>query len=160
MSKLKYLIGLVVIVIIGLFVYFGVTGHHTATFQLGDLAQDLHTARVADNPFKRAKGLSGVSLDSLKASHDSGMLFVFDTADVQNFWMKGMEFNLDFIWLKDGKVVKIDENVPAPVNGGTAAEVSSTPLAVNQVIELPAGGATQYGYAVGQTLHINLDGAK
>ncbi len=160
MSKpqvLKALFALIVVLVIGSLVYFGVSGHKTATFQLGDLPADLHVAKVADNPLKQAKGLSGVSLDSFK---EDGMLFTYKTASVQNYWMKGMEFNLDFVWLKDGHIVKIDKNIPAPVAGQPVATVSSSPLAVNQVLELPAGKADKYGYFIGQDLHIILDGAK
>jgi len=156
-QSLKALLGLIVILVIGTLVYFGVTGHRTATFQLGDLPTELHIAKVADNPLKRAKGLSGVDLASFK---EDGLLFIFDTATVQEFWMKGMKFNLDFVWLKDGHIVKIDKNVPAPVAGEPVAKVSSAPLKVNQVLELPAGKADNYGYFIGQDLHINLDGAK
>lgn len=160
MSKpqaLKGFFALIIVLVIGSLVYFGVTGHRTATFQLGDLPADLHIAKVADNPLKRAKGLSGVDLASFK---EDGLLFIFDTAAVQEFWMKGMEFNLDFVWLKDGHIVKIDKNIPAPVAGQLVATVSSSPLAVNQVLELPAGKADNYGYFIGQDLHIILDGAK
>lgn len=160
MSKsqvLKGLFAFIVVLVIGFLVYFGLSGHHTATFQLGDLPADLHVARVADNPLKQARGLSGLALDSLQ---EDGMLFTYSTALVQNYWMKDMEFNLDFIWLKDGHIVKIDKNVPAPVAGQPVATVSSSPLAVNQVLELPAGKADIYGYFIGQDLHIILDGAK
>jgi uncharacterized membrane protein (UPF0127 family) len=157
MSKLKYLLALIVIVFVGYLVYAGVTGHQTATFQVGADPADLHIAKVADNPLKRAKGLSGLALESLK---EDGMLFIFDTSTVQSFTMKGMEFNLDLVWINNGKIMKIDKNVTAPVAGTPAQEVSSTPLKVDMVLELPAGKVNQYGYIMGQDIHINLDGAK
>src|SRR5690349_12394377 len=52
---------------------------------------------VAKTPEEREKGLSG--RDSL--AQNSGMLFVFDHPDTYTFWMKGMKFPLDMIFIKD-----------------------------------------------------------
>jgi uncharacterized membrane protein (UPF0127 family) len=66
--------------------------------------------QIADTNDKRIKGLSGAtSLDA-----NSGMLFVFGQKSSPLFWMKDMLFSLDLIWISNGKVVKIDKNVPKP----------------------------------------------
>jgi uncharacterized membrane protein (UPF0127 family) len=66
---------------------------------------------VASTEASREQGLSGRT--SLAA--DGGMLFVFESKQVNpTFWMKGMQIPLDFIWISGGKVVRIDQNVPAP----------------------------------------------
>jgi uncharacterized membrane protein (UPF0127 family) len=44
------------------------------------------TAYLADNDEKRARGLMFVEKDKL--AENTGMLFIFDDAHVQNFWMK------------------------------------------------------------------------
>lgn len=107
--------------------------------------------RIADNPFEHAKGLSGTLPDTIGAD---GMLFVFDEQAERVFTMKGMKYNLDFIWIKDGKVVRIDENVPAPAPGEDPVQVSSKPLRVDMVLEVPAGIARQLGYVEGNDLTI------
>jgi uncharacterized membrane protein (UPF0127 family) len=64
---------------------------------------------VADTNDSRIKGLSG--RESL--GKDSGMLFVFDTKQVNfSFWMKDMLIPLDIVWVSNNKVIKIDKNVP------------------------------------------------
>ena len=65
---------------------------------------------IADTAAKRAQGLSG--RDNLAS--DSGMLFVFPIVKQHQFWMKGMKFSLDFIFIRDGKVVDLMRKVPPP----------------------------------------------
>jgi uncharacterized membrane protein (UPF0127 family) len=55
----------------------------------------------------QAQGLSGLS--NLAENH--GMLFVFEKPGSYYFWMKGMNFPIDIIWLtEDMKVVYIKKN--------------------------------------------------
>ena len=107
---------------------------------------------IADNAIEHAKGLSGTELDSLNAD---GMLFVFKKQQEREFWMKGMNYNLDVLWLKDGKIMKIDRNVPAPEKGEEPAKMSSWPFEIDVVIELPAGGVDKFGFVEGQTIKID-----
>ena len=65
---------------------------------------------VADTPQERAAGLSGYA----GLPEDAGMLFVFPEPRQPSFWMKGMEFALDLIWIRDGTVVQIRCLGPAP----------------------------------------------
>src|SRR4030042_2501153 len=51
--------------------------------------------------------------DSLAEDH--GMLFVMPYAKQQTFWMKGMRFSLDMIFIEGMRVVEIRANIPAPV---------------------------------------------
>jgi hypothetical protein len=62
---------------------------------------------IADNSIKITKGLSGRK----KLEDNSGMLFLFSSAHKPKFWMMGMNFGLDFIWINNGKVVDIHENI-------------------------------------------------
>ena len=68
---------------------------------------------VANTPDARKMGLSG--RDGL--NDKNGMLFVFEKGSFPTFWMKDMKFPLDFIWIKNGKITKIEKNVPAPAPG-------------------------------------------
>ena len=65
---------------------------------------------VADTPQERAAGLSGYP----GLPENVGMLFVFPEPRQPSFWMKGMEFSLDLVWIRDGIVVQIDASVPPP----------------------------------------------
>src|SRR3989344_9082121 len=57
---------------------------------------------VADSEVERAQGLSGRKV----LAEQTGILFVFPTAEQHAFWMKDMNFALDIIWLdKNWKIV-------------------------------------------------------
>lgn len=105
---------------------------------------------IADTQDKRAKGLGGrASLAS-----DSGMLFVFTEPSKYSFWMKGLSFPLDFIWIRGDKVVSILQNVSPPVPG---QQDSSLPLfqpsvEVDKVLEVNAGVIARLDIKVGDTL--------
>ncbi len=103
----------------------------------------------ANNPVERWSGLSWRSEESL--ADVDGMIFLFGSERERTFWMRGMKFNLDVVWLKDGKVMKIDSNVQAPVSGEEIARMTSAPFDVDAVIELPAGGADRLGIRRGHT---------
>jgi uncharacterized membrane protein (UPF0127 family) len=63
---------------------------------------------VVRDEASRQKGLSGrPSLDA-----KSGMLFIFDKPAIYTFWMPGMNFPIDIIWINNGKVIDISANVP------------------------------------------------
>lgn len=101
-----------------------------------------HTISVllANKTAERIQGLSGINKEDLGAD---GMLFVFSDKAVRNFWMKDMQFDLDVVWIEDGKVVKVDQAVNAPKNGAEPDRMSSNPFKVNAVLELPAGDASR-----------------
>ncbi len=108
------------------------------------------TARTSE---EREKGLSGIiSLDK-----DSGMLFVFtDNSKTPVFWMKGMLIPLDIIWIKGGKIVRIDKNVPVPSadtpNNKIKTYSAGTPI--DYVLEVNAGFSDSNSIKVGNSVTI------
>lgn len=75
------------------------------------VSEAIVTVELADTPAKRSKGLSG--RDSLAS--DAGMLFIFPEVKKPRFWMKGMKFPLDLIFIQEGRVVDSLAHVPPPV---------------------------------------------
>lgn len=92
---------------------------------------------VADTQEKRRKGLGG--RESLAS--DSGMLFVFEKEDQYPFWMKGLKFPLDFVWIKGDKVVDILQNIPSPTPGqkDESLPIYQSKVAVDKVLEVNGG---------------------
>ena len=89
---------------------------------------------IKDTSEERKQGLS----NRKHLPKDQGVLFIFDQPAQHSFWMKNMLFDLDFIWIKNNKVVDITENVPAPKNN--QPPVSLKPKSpVNKVLEVNAG---------------------
>ncbi len=102
---------------------------------------------VADTPEERAAGLSGYP----GLPDDAGMLFVFGEPTRPSFWMKGMRFSLDIIWIRDGTVAQIAAAVqpPPPNTPDDQLPRYQSDEPVTHVLELPAGAAARYGITVG-----------
>ena len=109
------------------------------------------TSQVANSPSEQHQGLSGT--ESLV--DNEGMLFIYDSALIPSYWMKGMLFSLDFIWLNEGYIVDLTENV-APENPPTTYYSPSSP--VDQVLEVNAGFIEKHSLSVGDYLDIDLPG--
>lgn len=62
---------------------------------------------IADAVEKQIQGLS----DRPFMAENEGMLFVYEKPGKPSFWMKDMLFPLDFIYIKDDRVVDLVENV-------------------------------------------------
>jgi hypothetical protein len=88
---------------------------------------------IADTPARWHKGLSG--RPSLCA--DCGLLFLFPDKAPRTFVMREMNFPLDLIWIKNGIIVKIDEN--APPEGRDFSNRYQSPGPVDMALELNAG---------------------
>jgi uncharacterized protein len=103
---------------------------------------------VADDEASREQGLSG--RDELPP--DAGMLFVLDT-DRPAFWMRGMRFPLDIVWIKHGRVVDITARIPTPGPGGGLPTYSPRPAA-NRALEVNAGWAARHGVRRGDPVRL------
>lgn len=107
---------------------------------------------VADTASKRSKGLGG--RDSLAA--DSGMLFIFDKQDKYSFWMKGVKFPLDMVWIRSNRVVDISKNAaPLPPD----IQDKDIPIymptePVDSVLEINAGFADTNNIKVGDLVAV------
>jgi uncharacterized membrane protein (UPF0127 family) len=104
---------------------------------------------VAKSSVEQIKGLSGTDFATYPAD---GMLFTYDKPRMLTFWMNGMNYDLDVLWIKDGVVQKISRNIPAPEPGETPARIYSEPYEVDMVLELPAGKSAEYNLQVGDTV--------
>jgi uncharacterized membrane protein (UPF0127 family) len=109
---------------------------------------------VATTPSAREIGLS--QTDSLP--EDRGMLFLYDTPDYYTFWMKGMKFPLDILFIRDSTIVTIARNVPPPSGTGDLPLYAPNEPA-NKVLEINAGLCDKYGIREGDTVEITFSEA-
>lgn len=94
-------------------------------------------AETAILPKELEKGLS--QRDSLE--QNQGMLFLFPSLRKPAFWMKGMNFPLDILWLKGDAIVEINENVPLFTQGNVTTIIPHQEI--NKVLELKPGTASE-----------------
>ncbi|GIW10185.1 MAG: hypothetical protein KatS3mg061_1242 [Dehalococcoidia bacterium] len=111
-------------------------------------------ARLALTPEQRTQGLSGVE----RLEPDEGMLFVYPVKGRYPFWMRGMLFPLDMLWIDDDRVVDLKPDRPVPAPGQSESELPIySPLAdANYVLEVNAGWAAAHGIIVGSPVTITL----
>lgn len=105
---------------------------------------------VADTQAERAAGLSGYA----GLPEDAGMLFVFAEPTQPSFWMKGMRFSIDIIWISYVTVVQIDASAPPPSQDTPDDQLPRyrPTQPITHVLELPAGAAERYGITVGSRI--------
>ena len=100
---------------------------------------------------EQARGLG--HRDSL--AWDTGMLFLYDDAQFRGFWMKGMRFDIDIVWILRGRIADISHRVPS-VESPEGPWPSYRPNSlVDQVLEVPAGYASSHGWQVGDRIEIS-----
>ncbi len=100
---------------------------------------------IVRTPEARAIGLSKYTT----LNHDKGMLFVFSKSGTQCFWMKGMKFPLDIIWIdRDKKVLHIERNLKPE----TYPQEFCPDVPAKYVIEVSAGVSDEAGITDGQKL--------
>jgi len=100
-------------------------------------------AEIADTGLKQMWGLS--NRESLPTGR--GMLFLFDRASLHGFWMKDMRFPLDLIWIREGRVIGISENLLP--EGSSPQQTYYPSSAVDAVFEINADEAAKAGIKIG-----------
>ena len=128
---------------------FGPQPIQVANFKVGE---NIIKAEIADTKEKRTQGLGG--RDSLAS--DSGMIFIFDKEDRYAFWMKSMKFPLDFVWIKDEKVVDFIKNAQAPKIGQKDSELPlyAPNQPIDSLLEVNAGFIDSRNIKVGDDAKI------
>ena len=109
---------------------------------------------VADTDKKIERGLMfRTSLDK-----DCGMVFLFNPPRKVKFWMFNCLMPLDMIFTKDGKIVKIEENVP-PCKSKDPRQCPTypdTPVFVDKVVEVNAGYCKKHGIKEGDSVEFSF----
>lgn len=107
---------------------------------------------LADSPEEQNLGLG--NRDSLP--ENNGMLFLFDKPGNHSFWMKGMRFPLDMIFILDNKIVGIYENVPILNDNNSNPQFYGNELVSDMVLEINAGLAKKYDIKKGGEVKLQI----
>jgi uncharacterized membrane protein (UPF0127 family) len=84
-----------------------------------------------------------------KLEDGTGMVFVYAKPQPVMYWMKGMRFPLDFVWIARGVVVEITESVAAPTNENPVPKTVVPATDVDMVLEVNSGWVKAKGIRVG-----------
>lgn len=109
-------------------------------------------AEIAKTEQELRAGLSGRD----KINSDSGMLFVLEPDTKPAFWMKGVKFPIDIIWIDDGKVTDVTANVPIVARDTTDAQIPkySPKQPVDYALEVPAGTTESKNIKIGDKVEL------
>lgn len=111
----------------------------------------INTAKIlvetVQTPEARNKGLSG----RINLPQNQGMLFLFEQPSFYAFWMKEMNFPLDFIWINDGHVVQVNQNVKPEDYQPPKSLSANQP--VDAVLEINAGMAHKLNIKIGDEVN-------
>jgi uncharacterized membrane protein (UPF0127 family) len=120
------------------------TPHDRVTVMVGDQQLDTMLAVTA-----KQQQLGMGYRNSL--GENEAMLFVGTEPEPKTFWMKGMRYCLDIIWVEGGKIVGAAENTcPDPAGTADADRLRvSSPVPVTHVLETRAGFLKDHGFGVG-----------
>jgi len=120
-------------------------GSLLATVNIGNTS---YAMEIADDIAERKLGLGGRS----ELEEGSGMIFTFEREGFHSFWMEGMEFSLDIVWIdEDSKIIDIERNVSP--DDYPQQYVSIFPA--KYVLEVNAGEMLKHGVQIGDTVNIN-----
>lgn len=99
---------------------------------------------VADTDEKRTKGLSGRKT----LCDNCGMLFVFEEPGNYSFWMKDMNFLLDFIYIKGDTIVDLKQNI----SPNTYPQIINSLELFDKVLETNQGIIDKYNIKIGEVV--------
>ena len=103
---------------------------------------------IVDTPQAMSRGLGG--RDALPWGR--GMLFIYEQPGFPLFWMRGMRFDIDIVWLRDGRIIDISHRV-VHVPGENGPSVQPSELC-DSVLEVPAGYASANGWRIGTPVRL------
>lgn len=84
-----------------------------------------------------------------------GILFPFEKPDYYAFWMKGMKFPIDIIYIKQNKIVDIHENIQPPKSDNEQLPIIKPKETSDMVLEINANLSDKYNFKIGDLVKIN-----
>jgi uncharacterized protein len=126
------------------------------TVTIGDAS---FVVELAVTSQEQRQGLSGRP----GLAQGTGMLFIFESEGLYPFWMKGMRFPLDMVWINaECAVVDITKEVPPPDPGQATSDLPTyRPSEPAQyVLEINAGEAESAGIRAGDLVEFGGSLAK
>lgn len=118
-----------------------------------EVGRAVYAAEVAASAPTLALGLSGRE----GLGPGAAMLFDLGSERESSFWMRGMRFALDIVWVRaDWSIVAVSREVlpPAPGTADAALPLYSPGEPVRFVLEVPAGDTTAYAIEPGVHLRV------
>jgi uncharacterized membrane protein (UPF0127 family) len=141
-TKIKIFVGIIVAIILAILANYvlseviALNGNKIDRVYIRDV---LVKAEVVKTEARIEKGLGGRA----NLADGRGMLFAMLEDDMQHFWMKGMFFAIDIIWIEGGRVIGCEKNISP-----SDQRIFSSPSEAGYILEVPAGFCDRYSVKV------------
>ena len=117
----------------------------------GTATIDKHTFKLLLAKTSQAKEIGLSKRDYL--AKDTGMLFIFDTADYHAFWAKDMRFPIDILFIDNNRIVTIFQDVKPQKDQGSLPILKPKEVA-SLVLEINAGLSKKYKFHEGDLVKV------
>ena len=114
-------------------------------FRIVDISGKKFVANLALTREEQRKGLGGRD----RLCGRCAMLFDFKDKNKYSFWMKDMKFDLDIIWISDGRIVYIKKNFSRH-----SPETIAPDSYADKVLEINSGISSKFGFEIGDAVKI------
>jgi uncharacterized membrane protein (UPF0127 family) len=104
---------------------------------------------VANTQERMSQGLSGRA----SLAKGRGMIFPYARADRHGFWMYDMHFDIDIVWIRDGRIVDVTSRAPHDPPGELPVYRPGVPA--DLVLEVPAGTVDELGWKIGDRVTVD-----
>lgn len=118
----------------------------TGQIQINGQLLDVYLARTEQ---EKEIGLS--AFNGIKSNQ--GMLFIYDLPQKPAFWMNGMKFPIDIIWINNNQVVDISKNLPVQYDSNLTRYYPN--VEVDRVLEVNAGWCEKNNITIGDKIEMN-----
>lgn len=144
----RLLVPIILLALIGYFYFFRTTQQFT-DYPRKQVSLGPHklTLVLTDTEQRKITGLSG----SKPLKDYEGMLFQFSVPGRYGFWMKDMKYSLDFLYLRNNKVVEVRTDVSPE----TYPDIILPTVDFDSMIEMNAGSTSKLNLHIGDVLLYN-----
>lgn len=148
----KYIILFIILITLGIttdYFYTPCRDFHQGRVRVGESSLNVALANTTQ---EHAMGL----MYCRAMSNDSGMFFIFQKPQQSPFWMKHMLISLDILWIKNGRIFAIMENIP-PADSLVQPQLYLPNEPYDSVLEVPSGVTEQQGIQVGDSIVLDIN---
>ncbi len=132
-------VGIIVVGVLAAGIFFMREQYDTTTIRLGD---GVFSARIVATDAAQRKGLGGVA----ELPEQQAMLFVYETDQVNDIWMKDMKIPIDVVWLDSTKKVVYIETSMQP---DSYPKTYGPAVRTRYIIEFAEGTVAKKGIKLG-----------
>lgn len=142
-TKILFLTIAIILAVVTVWIFYqsySISGNRIGKIKIG---KSNFKVEIVDTPKKLEEGLRNRE----NICDNCGMLFIFSKSGRHSFWMKGMKFGIDIIWIDGNEIVHVEKNIPFNYSKIMNPEVRS-----DKVLEINGGTTERIGIKTGDVV--------